>query len=83
MKLRLLIHLGMIQYLSANGSFVKINFMKNKRILITGGMGLIGPAVIKRLMKENSLVVVDRLDYGIAPNYPNLLILVLSLLKKI
>jgi len=41
--------------------------MKNKNILITGGMGLVGPAVIKRLIAQNNLVVVDRLDYGIAP----------------
>ena len=40
--------------------------MKNKNILITGGMGLVGPAVIKRLIGQNNLVVVDRLDYGIA-----------------
>ena len=41
--------------------------MKNKKILITGGMGFIGPTVIDNLSKNNHLVVIDRLDYGIAP----------------
>lgn len=41
--------------------------MENKNILITGGMGFIGPTIINRLKNKNNLVIVDRLDYGIAP----------------
>ena len=41
--------------------------MKGKNILITGGMGFIGPTIINRLYKNNKVTVVDRLDYGIAP----------------
>jgi UDP-glucose 4-epimerase len=41
--------------------------MKNKKVLITGGMGFIGPTIIKQLMTDNQVVVIDRLDYGIAP----------------
>tara|TARA_B100001029_G_scaffold179724_1_gene190569 strand:+ start:3781 stop:4770 length:990 start_codon:yes stop_codon:yes gene_type:complete len=41
--------------------------MKGKNILITGGMGFIGPTIINRLCRNNKVTVVDRLDYGIAP----------------
>ena len=42
--------------------------MKNKRVLVTGGMGFIGPTLINRLiLNNNRITVVDRLDYGISP----------------
>jgi len=41
--------------------------MEDKNILITGGMGFIGPTIIENLSRNNNVVVVDRLDYGIAP----------------
>ncbi len=41
--------------------------MQDKNILITGGMGFIGPTVINRLKHNNDLVVIDRLDYGLPP----------------
>ena len=41
--------------------------MKEKNILITGGMGFIGPTVINRLKDDNNVVVIDRLDYGLPP----------------
>ena len=45
--------------------------MKNKSVLITGGMGFIGPSVINRLKNNNKIVVVDRLDYGIPDDLKN------------
>ena len=39
----------------------------NKNILITGGMGFIGTAVVKMLSKNNTITVADRLDFGISP----------------
>jgi UDP-glucose 4-epimerase len=45
--------------------------MKNKNILITGGMGFIGPTIINRLKGDNNVVVVDRLDYGLPPILKN------------
>ena len=41
--------------------------MKNKSVLITGGMGFIGPTIINNLKDHNNVVVVDRLDYGLPP----------------
>ena len=41
--------------------------MKNKSVLITGGMGFIGPTLINKLKDNNKVVVVDRLDYGLPP----------------
>ena len=37
-------------------------------------MGFIGPSIINRLSSSNNLVVVDRLDYGIAPILENSII---------
>lgn len=45
--------------------------MKDKSVLITGGMGFIGPSVINRLKNNNKIVVVDRLDYGIPDTLEN------------
>ena len=39
--------------------------INNKHILITGGMGFIGTAVVKMLSKYNKITIVDRLDFGI------------------
>ena len=44
---------------------VKINIIKDKKILITGGMGFIGTAVVRMLSKYNQVTVADRLDFGI------------------
>jgi len=41
--------------------------MTGERILVTGGMGFIGTAVVKRLAKHNRVTVVDRLDFGSSP----------------
>lgn len=41
--------------------------MKNKSVLITGGMGFIGPTIINKLKDNNKIVVIDRLDYGLPP----------------
>jgi UDP-glucose 4-epimerase len=42
--------------------------MKNKSILVTGGMGFIGPTLVNRLiLNNNKVTLADRLDYGIAP----------------
>jgi len=45
--------------------------MQGKNILVTGGMGFIGPTVINRLKHDNNLVVIDRLDYGLPPVLEN------------
>ena len=41
--------------------------MKNKNVLITGGMGFVGPTIINSLKDDNTVVVIDRLDYGQPP----------------
>ena len=41
--------------------------IENKNILVTGGMGFIGTAVVKMLSKNNTITVADRLDFGISP----------------
>ena len=39
-----------------------------RKILITGGMGFIGPAITRRFLKNgDDVVIADRLDFGIAP----------------
>jgi len=38
-----------------------------RRILVTGGMGFIGTAVVRRLAKTDRVTVVDRLDFGRSP----------------
>ncbi len=38
-----------------------------RKVLITGGMGFIGPAMVRRFMESSRVTVADRLDYGIAP----------------
>ncbi|RPF75037.1 MAG: NAD(P)-dependent oxidoreductase [Rickettsiales bacterium TMED289] len=56
--------------------------MKNKRVLITGGMGFIGPSVINRLKKNNEIVVIDRLDYGIPDKLKNSLNIEFEFIKE-
>ena len=42
------------------------NLINNKNILITGGMGFIGTAVVNFLSKRNKVTIADRLDFGIS-----------------
>ena len=44
-----------------------------KRILVTGGMGFVGTAIVKQLAKINQVTVADRLDFGISPEVEPLL----------
>jgi len=44
--------------------------LREQKILITGGAGLIGSALADRLASENELVVVDDLSNGIADSVP-------------
>lgn len=38
--------------------------MKNKNILITGGLGFIGSHIVDELMKDNNIVIIDNLSTG-------------------
>ena len=41
--------------------------VKSKRnVLIAGGMGFIGVAMVKRFSKSSNVTIVDRLDFGIS-----------------
>lgn len=56
--------------------------MKNKNILITGGLGFIGSHIANKLIDENNLTIIDNLssgkiDYLNNPNHENL-----TLIKK-
>ena len=42
------------------------NLINNKNILVTGGMGFIGTAVVNFLSKKNKVRIADRLDFGIS-----------------
>ncbi len=42
------------------------NIINNKRILITGGMGFIGTAVVNFLSINNHITIADRLDFGVS-----------------
>lgn len=44
-----------------------------RHILITGGMGFIGTAMVKHFAKIARVTVVDRLDFGISPELESLL----------
>ena len=37
-----------------------------RKILIAGGMGFIGVALVKRFTKNDDVTIVDRLDFGIS-----------------
>jgi len=60
------------------------DLLKNKKILITGGLGFIGYALAKRLVDDNQIVVVDNLirNHGfhdqIIQKHPNLTIHILD-----
>lgn len=56
--------------------------MKNKNILITGGLGFIGSHIANKLMKHNNVTIIDNLSSGklrylTEPNHENL-----TLIKK-
>lgn len=40
---------------------------QQRKILITGGMGLVGTAFVKRFARTDRVTVADRLDFGISP----------------
>jgi UDP-glucose 4-epimerase len=44
--------------------------LTDRRILVTGGAGLIGSALVERLVPENDVVVVDDLSNGIRDSVP-------------
>ena len=39
-----------------------MSFYKNKRVLVTGGTGLIGQPLVKMLLDQNAIVTVVSLD---------------------
>ena len=41
--------------------------MKNQKILIIGGLGFIGSALVKKYYKDNKIIVVDNQDYKSSP----------------
>ena len=45
--------------------------MKNKKILITGGLGFIGSHITNSLIEENEIVVIDNLSSGKYENLNN------------
>ena len=45
--------------------------LQNKRILVTGGAGLIGSALAERLVADNDVVVVDDLSNGLRETVPD------------
>ena len=36
--------------------------MKNKNVLITGGLGFIGPYISNKLLKNNNMTIIDNLS---------------------
>jgi UDP-glucose 4-epimerase len=44
--------------------------LQDKRILVTGGAGMIGSALVDRLLEDNEVVVVDDLSNGIRDSVP-------------
>ncbi len=52
---------------------MKKNQLKNSNVIVTGGCGFIGSALVRRLLKEGvrSIVVVDSLEYGNVENIPH------------
>lgn len=60
--------------------------MKNKKILITGGLGFIGSHIVNELIDDNEIVVVDNLSTGNIKNlndsnHPNLKIVIEDICK--
>jgi UDP-glucose 4-epimerase len=45
--------------------------LRDRRILVTGGAGLIGSVLVDRLVEENDVVVVDDLSNGIRESVPD------------
>ena len=46
--------------------------MYKRNILIAGGMGFIGTAMVKRFVKKDNVTIVDRLDFGISEEIKHL-----------
>ncbi len=58
------------------------NIMKNKKLIITGGLGFIGSNLVERLIVENEVTVIDNLSTGKLANIKHLNQKNLNLIKK-
>ena len=56
--------------------------MKNKNILITGGLGFIGSHLTNKLIKNNNITIIDNLSTGKIDNLENINHENLTLIKK-
>ena len=45
--------------------------MKNKNILITGGLGFIGSYIVDELIEDNNITIIDNLSTGSIKNLKN------------
>ena len=45
--------------------------MKNKNILITGGLGFIGSHIVEELLEDNKVTIIDNLSSGKMENLEN------------
>jgi UDP-glucose 4-epimerase len=45
-----------------------LKHIENENVLVTGGMGFIGTAIVKYLSKNNKVTIADRLDFGKSPD---------------
>src|SRR3990170_7996223 len=58
------------------------NNMKNKKLIITGGLGFIGSNIVERLIVENEVTIIDNLSTGKLDNIKHLKKNNLNLIKK-
>ena len=49
------------------------DFLKNKKVIVTGGMGFIGSHLTERLLEDNEVTVIDNGIYGRIENIKHLL----------